>query len=82
VIKEIYEGLCGGHFSSKNTTHKILMEIYYWPKMYNESFTYVKKCESCQIFLGKMNYQIAFPVRPLQVEAPFYQWGIYLIGEI
>lgn len=29
-----------------------------------------------------MKYQGALPLRPLQVEAPFHQWGIDFIGKI
>jgi hypothetical protein len=31
VSQELHSGLCGGHFSARTTTHKILRAGYYWP---------------------------------------------------
>ncbi|XP_057849103.1 uncharacterized protein LOC131060024 [Cryptomeria japonica] len=41
-----------------------------------------KRCEACQKFSGKMKYQGALPLRPMQVEEPFQQWGLDFIGKI
>lgn len=78
----MHEWVCGGYYSVKNTAHKILGVGYYWPKVFNDSFTYVRRCEACQKFSGKMKYEGSLPLRPLQVESPFNQWGIDFIGEI
>lgn len=78
----MHEGVCGGHYSSKTTAHKILRAGYYWLKVFNDSFIHVRKCEACQNFSGNLMYQGALPLRPLQADAPFQQWGIYFIGEI
>lgn len=82
VLKEMHEVVCGGHFSAKTTTHKVLRVGYYWPRFFNDAYDYTRKCEAYQKFSGKLNYQGALPLRPLQVEAPFHQWGIDFIGEI
>jgi len=74
--------VCGGHFLEKTTAHKILRAGYYWPKIFNDAHRYVRKCEAFQKFSGKLNYQGALPLRPMQIEAPFHQWGVDFIGEI
>lgn len=65
VLSEMNEGVCGGHYSAKTTAHKILRVGYYWPKIFNDSFAYVRKCEACQKFSGKLKYQGASPLQPL-----------------
>lgn len=82
VLREMHEGVCEGHFSAKTTSHKILRVGYYWPRVFNDSCNYVRKCEAYQNFSGKMKYQGALPLRLMQVESPFHQWGIYFIREI
>lgn len=82
ILQEMHGGVCGGHFFARTTTHKILRAGYYWPHVFNDSYQYVRKCEACQIFSRKMKYQGALPLRPMQVEEPFQQWGLDFIGEI
>lgn len=82
ILHEMHGGVCGGHFSAKTTAHKILRAGFYWPHVFNDACAYVRKCEVCQKFSGKLKYQGALPLRPMQVEEPFQQWGLYFIGEI
>lgn len=79
-LREMHEGVCGGHYSTKTTMHKILKVGYYWPKIFNDFFSCVRKCQAFQKFSGKMKYQGALPLRSLQVEAPFHRWGVDFIG--
>ena len=41
----------------------------------------VKRCHKCQIFKGKRKLQ-PLPLNPIEVSAPFLQWGLDFIGEI
>eukprot|EP00253_Pinus_taeda_P027524 PITA_27524 len=41
----------------------------------------IKNCHECQIFQGKKKLQ-PFPLKPIEVSAPFQQWGLDFIGEI
>lgn len=50
--------------------------------LFKDAHIYVRKCEPCQKFLGKLKYAGALPLRPMKVEAPFHQWDIDFIGEI
>jgi len=34
VIEQFHEGVCGGHYAWKETTHKILRVGFYWPKLF------------------------------------------------
>ncbi|XP_059075423.1 uncharacterized protein LOC131875342 [Cryptomeria japonica] len=82
VLAEMHDGVCGGHFTTNTTTHKVLRAGYFWPSLFKDAHAYVRKCEPCQKFAEKLKYEGALPLRPMQVEAPFHQWGIDFIGEI
>eukprot|EP00253_Pinus_taeda_P032160 PITA_32160 len=41
----------------------------------------VKSCHECQIFQGKQKLQ-PLPLKPIEISAPFQQWGVDFIGEI
>eukprot|EP00253_Pinus_taeda_P022704 PITA_22704 len=41
----------------------------------------VKSCHKCQIFEGQQKLQ-PLPLKPIEVSAPFHQWGLDFIGEI
>lgn len=38
ILQEMHGGVCGGHFSARTTTHKILRAGYYWPHVFNDSY--------------------------------------------
>lgn len=78
----MHDGVCGGHFSAKTTTHMILRVGYFWPTIFTNAHRHVRKCEACQNFFGKLKYQGSLPLRPMQNDAPFHQLGIDFIGEI
>lgn len=82
VLRELHEGVCGGHFLAKTTTHKILNAGYYWLQVFKDCHTYIRKCEACQNISGKLKYDGALPLRPMQTKEPFQMWGVDFIGEI
>ena len=73
--------MCGGHHSWKESTNNILRAGFYWPSIFSDVYKEVASCHECQIFDGKINF-LSFPLKPISVEAPFQQWGLYFIGEI
>eukprot|EP00253_Pinus_taeda_P005513 PITA_05513 len=46
-----------------------------------DTHEYVRKCRSCQISSGRQR-KPAFPLQPVNIEQPFEQWGLDIIGEI
>lgn len=48
VLKEIHEGCCGDHLGAVALARKALMVGYWWPTMYADALTTVRKCEGCQ----------------------------------
>jgi hypothetical protein len=66
VIKFYHSEACGGHFSSKKTTAKILQSGFYWPTMFKDTHTFYKTCENCQK-LGSISKRHIMPLNPILV---------------
>eukprot|EP00253_Pinus_taeda_P025421 PITA_25421 len=81
VVEYFHREDCGGHLFWKNTTNKILRAGYYWPSLFSDVYKAIKNCHGCQIFQGKQKLQ-PLPLKPIEVSAPFQQWGLDFNGEI
>eukprot|EP00253_Pinus_taeda_P018142 PITA_18142 len=81
VLQELHDGPAGGHFGADTTAHKIIHAGYYWPTLFRDTHEYVRKCRSCQISSGRQR-KPAFPLQPVNIDQPFEQWGLDIIGEI
>jgi hypothetical protein len=53
MIKELHDGLDGGHFSARTTAMKIMRAGYYWSSLFHDCHKHVRKCEKCAFFFGK-----------------------------
>jgi hypothetical protein len=54
---------------------------YYWPTIFKDSYSMIRKCISCQKFSGRMKRE-TMPLQPISIEEPFTQWGLDVIGPI
>ena len=61
--------------------HIILRDGYYWPTLFRDCYTFVRKCQECQLAAGRVK-KPAFPLQPVSAERPFQQWGIDIVGPI
>jgi hypothetical protein len=80
-IKEIHEGVYGGHFSPMVTSHRIIQDGFYWSMLFRYVHTFVRKCFPCQKFSGKEK-RVSMPLKKITVEIPFTQWGLDVVGPI
>lgn len=48
TIKEVHDGICGGHFTSLVFTNHILFLYYYWPTLNHDYCDYLKHCMKFQ----------------------------------
>lgn len=55
LMKEFHAEFCGGHYTSRITTHKILRAGYYWPTIFSDTLNFVKQCHPCPFFAGKQH---------------------------
>ena len=54
ILKDMHEGVCGGHYMDKTTTHKILRAGFWWQIFFKDAHEFVKICDTCQRFSGKL----------------------------
>ncbi len=47
VLKELHEGVLGGHFVVDITANKILDVGYWWPTLFNDTHDFCKSYDSC-----------------------------------
>jgi hypothetical protein len=50
IMNDCHLGACGGHLSGFATAQKILRAGYFWPSIFKDCITVIKKCHPCQIF--------------------------------
>jgi len=43
----------GGHFFSKDTTFKIIINGYNWPWIFHDSLKFARSCDKCKKIVGK-----------------------------
>jgi len=79
VINFCHALTCGGHFSSKKTTAKILQCGFYWPTMFKDVHAFCVACDRCQR-LGKLTRRNMMPLNPIFVLEIFDYWGIDFMG--
>ena len=57
----------GGHYMAKITTHKILRANFWWPTLFRDAHEFVKTCDACQRFNGKLKFSENLPLRLVEV---------------
>jgi len=75
ILKAYHDEPCGGHFSDKRTTYKILYLGYYWPSIFKDAKEYVRWCGDCQI-VGKPTPSNEMPLQPHVLIEPFEKWAL------
>eukprot|EP00253_Pinus_taeda_P031188 PITA_31188 len=78
---ELHDGPAGGHYAGDATAHKILHAGYYWPTLFKDSHSYMRKCQICQTTVGRQR-KPSMPLQLVNIEQPFSQWGLDIIGQI
>eukprot|EP00253_Pinus_taeda_P009254 PITA_09254 len=81
ILKACHDGACGGHFSDKRTTYKVLRMGYYWPSLFKGAKKYVRACDSYQR-MGQPNHRDEMPLNPQVILEPFERWVLDFIGPI
>jgi len=81
VMNDFHRDDGGSHFFWKTTANKALRAGYYWPTLFIDLYKTVMGCHECQVFQGKRKL-LPVLLKPVEVNAPFQQWGLDFIGEI
>ena len=79
ILTFCHSEACGGHFSARKTTDKILKAGFYWPTLFKDCFELCKTCARCQQ-LGGVTKRNMMPLTPILIIEIFDCWGIDFMG--
>ncbi|XP_047092946.1 uncharacterized protein LOC124704720, partial [Lolium rigidum] len=74
LLREIHQGECGHHASSRAIVAKAFRHGFYWPTALRDAEELVKKCNGCQRF-AKKRHQPASALKTIPITWPFAVWG-------
>ena len=43
----MHDGPTGGHFGGDTTAHKFLRARYFWPTLFKDANSFVRRCQDC-----------------------------------
>ena len=49
--------------------------------LFKDTHSYVRKCKVCETAGGRER-KLSLPLQPVNIEQPFEEWGLHIIGEI
>ncbi|XP_070013558.1 uncharacterized protein [Nicotiana sylvestris] len=81
VMKEIHEELYGNHAEGRSLVKTIIRARYYWPKMEEETESFVAKCDRYQRY-GNNMHQPAELLHPVIALWPFMKWRMDIVGAL
>ena len=79
ILTFCHSEACGGHFSARKTTDKILQAGFYWPTLFKDCFEFFKTCAQCQQF-GGVTKRNMMPLTPILIIEILDYWGIDFMG--
>lgn len=81
ILKDIHEGICGHHASSRAIAAKAFRAEFYWLTAIEDAKDIVRTCNACQRFAAKPHSPAA-ELMPIPLAWPFAQWGIDMVGKL
>ena len=81
IIHAFHDGPCGGNFSDKWTTYKVLHSKYYQPSIFKDDARYVRGCDNFQR-MGKPTSSDEMLLQPQLMIEPFEKWDLDFVGPI
>jgi hypothetical protein len=79
LLKEIHQGECGHHASSRALVAKAFRHGFYWPTALRDADQLVKHCNGCQHFSKHRNTPTA-ALKTIPLTWPFAIWGLDMVG--
>ncbi|GJS75309.1 reverse transcriptase domain-containing protein [Tanacetum coccineum] len=79
VLREIHEGSCSMHASTRSAMAKALRTGYYWPTMHRDARMLIRACQDCQVH-KPISRNPQKKLTPITSPWPFYKWGIDIAG--
>jgi hypothetical protein len=79
LLREIHQGECGHHASSRALVAKAFRHGFYWPMAKQNAEQLVKQCNGCQRFSKHRNTPAA-ALKTIPLTWPFAVWGLDMVG--
>jgi hypothetical protein len=79
LLREIHQGECGHHASSRALVAKAFCHSFYWPTALKDTKQLVKHCNGCQRFSKHQNTPAA-ALKTIPLTWPFAVWGLDMVG--
>jgi hypothetical protein len=73
ILKDVHEGVCGHHASSRALAAKVFRAGFYWLTTLEDAKDIVRTCDACQRFAAKPHSPAAELI-PIPLSWPFAQW--------
>jgi hypothetical protein len=79
LLREIHQGECGHHASSRAFVAKAFRHGFYWPTAQKDAEQLVKQCNGCQRF-SKHRNTLAAALKTIPLTWSFTVWGLDMVG--
>ena len=79
ILREIHEGDCGHHVSSKFLVAKAFRHGFYWLTAHADVEDLVSRCDGCQKFARRAHVPTQ-ELRMIPITWPFAVWGLDMVG--
>jgi hypothetical protein len=81
LLRDIHEGTCGYHTSSRTLVAKAFRSGFYWLSALHDAKNIIEHCDACQRFTTKPHAP-ASELRTISIAWPFAQWGLDQVGPL
>ncbi|CAN6487396.1 unnamed protein product [Victoria cruziana] len=79
ILSFFHAKACGGHYSGRKTTAKVLQSGFFWPTLHKDAYIFCKHCLRCQQ-MGSISRRDSMSMTPILVVDIFDVWGIDFMG--
>lgn len=79
ILRDIHQGECGHHASSRALVAKAFRHGFYWPSALEDAEDMVRKCNGCQRY-SKQIHMPASGLKTIPITWPFVVWCLDMVG--
>ena len=79
ILRDIHQGECGHHASSRALVAKAFRHGFYWPSALEQAEDLVRKCNGCQRYATKTHMPMS-ELKTIPITWPFAVWCLDMVG--